>query len=455
LQTTEELPISDDLVAELAAIEAEVSKRERVYRVRESIPAVFGPFFQPARNKGAWGGRGSAKSESFARMLIYRCLKRKGTRWLCVREVQRSLAQSVKQLLDDVINYYQLTDQFKVMNNHIRTPGNGVILFVGMQDHTADSIKSLQGFDGAWIEEAQAISLRSLEMLRPTLRKEESEIWFTWNPRSPKDPVDALLRSPDGPPPRSIVLKVNHQDNPYFPNVLREEMEWDRKRDHEKYLHIWEGQYERHSEARVFRNWIEDAFETPEDAQFLFGGDWGFSVDPTTLIRGYIIGRNLFIDQERYMVGCEIDDTPALFDSLACTKDHLHAHQLIKMEGHVIGSIPDDHCDGMARDWEIVTDSARPETISYMQRHGYPRIIGAKKGPDSIKEGVQFLKNYNIVVHPRCRHTIDELVNYSYKRHNLTGEVIPVLEDKKNHIIDPCRYMVEKVRNPTEEFLTW
>ncbi|WP_245518019.1 MULTISPECIES: PBSX family phage terminase large subunit [unclassified Mesorhizobium] len=345
---------------------------------------------------------------------------RPGLRAVCIREVQKSLEQSVKRLLEDKIQSLGVGSLFECLQYEIRTPGDGLIIFQGMQNHTAESIKSLEGYDIAWVEEAQSLSQRSLDMLRPTIRKPGSELWFSWNPRKAKDPVDAFLRG--SPPPGAIVIPANWSDNPWFPNVLAEEKDWDRKRDADKYVHIWGGGYERNSEARVFRNWKEEEFETPEDARFYHGADWGFSVDPTVLVRCFIDGRTLFIDREVYKVGCEIDNTPALFDSL----------------------VPDQ--PQSARKWPIRADSARPETISYMRRNGYDKITAALKGPNSVMDGIEFLKSYDIIVHPRCKHTIDELSLYSFKTDEKTGEILPVLEDKKNHVIDALRYAVESLR---------
>jgi phage terminase large subunit len=332
-----------------------------------------------------------------------------------VREIQRSLEQSVKRLLEDKINALGLGGSFQVMDNEIRTPNDGLIIFQGMQNHTSESIKSLEGYDIAWCEEAQSISQRSLDLLRPTIRKPESEIWFSWNPNLATDPIDAMLRGEELPP-NSIVVEANYQDNPWFPDVLRDEMEYDKRRDPDKYAHIWMGKYQRNSEARVFRNWKMEAFNTPDDARLYFGADWGFSVDPSVLIRGWISGHTLYLDYEAHRVGCEIDNTPALFDT-----------------------VPD------SRKWAIRADSARPETISYMNRAGF-KVTPAQKGPNSVADGVEFLKSYDIVVHPRCKHTIDELTFYSYKTDKLTGEVLPILEDKKNHVIDALRYALEEFR---------
>lgn len=383
-------------------------------------PRVFLPLLGYSRYKGAHGGRGSGKSHFFAEMLIEQCYLEK-TDAVCVREIQKSLSQSVKKLLESKIEALGLGHAFEVQESQIKCPHGGVIIFQGMQNHTADSIKSLEGYDIAWVEEAQSLSQRSLDLLRPTIRKEGSEIWFSWNPNSSTDPVDVLLRG-ERPPPDAVVIEVNYHDNPWFPSVLKAEMEYDRKRDPDKYQHTWMGAYQSSSEARVFRNWTIEEFTAPRGATFRLGADWGFAVDPSVLVRCYIDGRTMFIDYEAYMVGCEIDMLPDLFDG-----------------------VPD------SRKWFITADSARPETISYMKKHGYPKINAAIKGPKSIEDGIEFLKSYDIVVHPRCVNTIDELTNYSYKVDPLTSAILPVLEDKKNHVIDAVRYALEGVRKAMQQ----
>jgi hypothetical protein len=157
-----------------------------------------------------------------------------------------------------------------------------------MQDHTASSIKSLEGFDVAWIEEAQSLSQRSLDLLRPTIREEGSEIWASWNPDKDTDPIDVLLRKDN--PPDAIVIESSYLDNPFFPDVLRREMEWDKRRDYEKYEHVWLGGYQQHSEARVFKNWTIEEFERPAGTIHRLGADWGFSIDPSVLVRCSIDG---------------------------------------------------------------------------------------------------------------------------------------------------------------------
>ena len=387
-------------------------------------PAWAEPLLSPARYKGVYGGRGSGKSHTLAELMIEQHILDPRTRSVCIREVQRSLAQSCKRLLEDKIQAMNAGAYFEVQQAEIKAKrGDGGIVFNGMQNHTAESIKSLEGYDIAWVEEAQSLSQRSLDLLRPTIRKEESELWFSWNPRNATDPVDAFLRCSDRPT-GAVVLEVNPEDNPWFPEVLRRELEYDRRRDPDKYLHVWRGGYLRNSQARVFSNWRIEEFDTPADAVFYLGADWGFAADPTTLVRCFIVGRTLYVDHEAYAIGCRIEDTPALF-----------------------AEVPG------AADWTIVADSARPETIDYMRRNGYPQIIRSIKGPDSVKDGVEWLKSYDIVVHPRCTHTSDELTHYSWKTDPLTDRVLPILEDKKNHVIDALRYACESVRRTVGCFI--
>jgi len=382
-------------------------------------PRAYLPLLNSSRYKGAHGGRGSGKSHFFAEMVIERCIIQR-TNVVCIREVQKSLAQSVKRLLELKIEALGVGHLFEVLQTEIRGKNGSLIIFQGMQNHTADSIKSLEGYDIAWVEEAQSLSQRSLDLLRPTIRKDGSELWFSWNPNLDTDPVDAFLRC-DNPPPDSVVIEVNYFDNPWFPQVLKDEMEYDKRRDPDKYAHVWLGKYQRNSQARVFKNWKIEEFEAPPGSIYRMGADWGFAVDPSVLVRARIEGKILYIDYEAYAIGCDIDFLPDLFRG-----------------------VPE------AEKWPIVADSARPETISYMQRHGFPRIAPAIKGPKSIEDGIEFLKSYDIVVHPRCKHTIDELTMYSFKIDELTGQVLPLLEDKHNHVIDALRYACEGARKASK-----
>jgi phage terminase large subunit len=332
---------------------------------------------------------------------------------VCVREVQRSIADSVKQLIEDKIEAYGLSAFFKITEGEIVGQNGSKIIFRGMQNHTAASIKSLEGFDVAWVEEAQTISAKSLELLTPTIRKEGSEIWFSWNPENKDDPVDALLRA--GEIEGSIVRLVNWNDNPWFPDELRKDMQRDKRRDPDKYAHVWEGEYRGMSEARVFRNWRVKELDVPENVVWFYGADWGFANDETAALRCCIPSDGvLYIDAEVYELGVPTEALPKL-----------------------LSGIPD------ATRWPMRADSARPETIDYCRRHGFPKMRAATKGRGSVEDGVSFLQGMDIVISPRCPNLQREIASYAYKTDPRTGEILPVIEDKNNHLIDALRYACE------------
>ena len=218
---------------------------------------VFEPLLAPARYKGAFGGRGSGKSHFFGELLVETCQAERGTLAVCIREAQRTLAQSSKRLIEGKIAALGLGQGFRPFSDRIATPGDGLIIFRGMQDHTAESIKSLEGFRIAWIDEAQTLSARSLSLLRPTIRAPRSELWASWNPRRKSDAVDDFLRSrkPDG----AVVVKANWRDNPWLPAVLDEERRLDLALYPDRYEHIWGGDYVRTFEGAYFADLLAQA----------------------------------------------------------------------------------------------------------------------------------------------------------------------------------------------------
>ena len=381
--------------------------------INRKVARAFQPLLQPARYKGAHGGRGSGKSHFFAEEAVLSILH--GKRVLCVREVQRSIADSVKRLMEDKIEAFGLAPYFDVTRDEIRCPASGgLAVFRGMQNHTAASVKSLEGFDVAWWEEAQTASQRSLDLLIPTIRKDGSEIWMAWNPDDPSDPVEFLRHTP---PDGAIVVEVNADDNPWFPATLREDMERDRQRDPDKYAHIWRGQYRGLSEARVFRNWREGDLDdsVPDNAVWFYGADFGFANDPAAGVRFcFPDRRTLYVSHEVYELGLPMEAHPAFF-----------------------GALPD------AKRWPIRADNARPEIIDYCRRNGLPKMRAAKKGKGSVEDGVSFIQSFDVVIHPRCANTVREFRSYAYKTDARTGEILPVIEDKNNHLIDALRYGAE------------
>jgi phage terminase large subunit len=221
---------------------------------------VFEPLLYQSRYKAAHGGRGSGKSHFFADLLIEDSLCEKGLRSVCIREVQKSLKDSAKRLIEDKLQEHRLgeADGFRVFREVIETPGDGIITFQGMQDHTAESIKSLEGFKRAWGEEAQTLSARSLSLLRPTIRANGSQLWFSWNPRRKNDPVDEMFRGgvlPTG----AVVVKANWSDNPWFPSVLEQERQDCLRDKPDQYDHIWEGGYAGVTEGAYYAQCLAEA----------------------------------------------------------------------------------------------------------------------------------------------------------------------------------------------------
>lgn len=189
-------------------------------------------------------------------------------------------------------------------------------------------------------------------------------------------------------------------------------MEYCRRTDPEAWDHIWNGNPKVISDAQVFRGkYLIEPFETPPDARFFHGADWGFAKDPTVLVRAFAKDNRLYVDAEAYGIGVELDETPQLFDSMET-----------------------------ARKWDIKADSSRPETISHIAKKGF-KIKAAKKWSGSVADGLAALKSFEkIIVHPRCKHTADEMRLYSYKVDRVTGDILPVLVDAHNHCIDALRY---------------
>lgn len=250
--------------------------------IRVEVPRKLKPLLYAARYKGAYGGRGGAKSHFFAEQVILRCYQRP-TRVVCIREVQNSIKDSVRQLLVDKIKKLGLERSFEILDTEIRGPGGSLIVFKGMQSYNASNIKSLEGYDVAWVEEAQTLSQHSLDLLRPTLRKPGSELWFSWNPQYKTDPVDAFFRK--HPPADAISVMVNWQDNPWFPDVLRNEMLHDFEVDEDKAEHIWNGAYGA-GQGAILARWVnraeregrisdEVAFD-PDGAPIEVSSDLGF-----------------------------------------------------------------------------------------------------------------------------------------------------------------------------------
>jgi len=391
-------------------------------RIRRHVIGPLRALDEPARYKGAKGGRASGKSHYFAEKAVLEMLQDPDLRVVCIREVQRSLKFSAKSLIEAKIRRWGLEwtkrkdGQFQILDTEIRRiGGSGAMIFEGMQDHTADSLKSLEGFGRAWVEEAHSLSNRSLEILLPTIRADGSEIWFSWNPDQPDDPVERLLV--ESPPANAVVRHINYTENRLVPAEMVHEAERMRMVDPDAYEHVWLGGYNIKSDAKVLAGKYRiDEFvpRSTWDGPY-YGVDWGFAQDPTVLIRCWIGDRRLWIEHESYALQLDLDDTAQRW-----TDD-----------------VPE------FADYVLRADNARPESISYMRQHGAPNIRACEKWSGSVEDGVAHLRQYEeIVIHPRCRHAAEEARLYSYKVDRQTGDVLPKIGDRHNHIWDAVRYAI-------------
>lgn len=421
---------------------------------------VFAPkfkgLFRPHRYKVRWGGRGGAKSWTFARTLIAIAHTKK-IRVLCARELQNSIMDSVHRLLQDQIAEMQLTPWFSIMQKSIVSTVTGAeFIFKGLR-HNATEIKSTEGIDIVWVEEAQLVSDESWELLIPTVRKVGSEIWVSFNAIEDTDatfrrfiPVcktcgkvfDNVAQAEghaealpehvvNTPPPDCDVEKVNWTDNPWFPQVLEDERRYMLRKDPVAYEHVWQGGCRIIGDAVIFKNhYIIEPFDTPPGTRFFHGLDFGFADDPLAVTRSFVTtqeevvngkkyaAQDLWIDQEIYQHHLEQDHWARTFDT--------------KMPS--------------LRQWPIKADSSRPESISFLKRRGFA-ISAAEKWAGSVEDGIAHLLGYRTIhIHPRCAHHAMEARLYSWKvdkkqvREDGKPVILPVPVDAWNHCWDADRY---------------
>ncbi|OCG59774.1 terminase [Gilliamella sp. Nev5-1] len=374
------------------------------------------------RYRGAYGGRGSAKTRSFALMTAI-----KGYQFaeagvsgviLCAREFMNSLADSSMEEVKQAIRSVDwLADYYDIGQNYIRTK-NGLVsyVFCGLR-HNLDSIKSKARILLCWVDEAENASEIAWRKLTPTVRETNSEIWVTWNPETEGSPTDIRFRQT--PPENAVIVEMNYNDNPFFPDVLEQERLNDLARlDYASYAWIWEGAYLENSDKQVLSGrYVVEEFDDnlhKKSDRLLFGADFGFANDPNTLIRSFILNDCLYIEYEAYGVNIELDEMGSFYDS-----------------------VPE------SRKWPIKGDCSRPETISHIKRKGF-NISAAKKWQGSVEDGIAYLRGFKkIIIHPRCKHTATEARLYSYKTDRVTNEVLPIIEDKNNHCWDAIRYSLD------------
>lgn len=378
-----------------------------------TIPEICGVLLDPppgsVRYRVLYGGRGSGKSWSAARALLVLGMQAP-LRILCTREHQTSIRDSVHRILKDQVETLGLDGFYEVGQSEIKGANGTLFLFKGLRFNVSE-IKSTEGVNICWVEEAENTSEESWRTLTPTIREEGSEIWVTFNPALPDDPT--YKRFVLNTPARALVRSVGYKDNPWLPEVLREEADALRLTDPETYDHVWGGQPWSRSDAIVLAGkvHIEDFMPQPGWQGPYYGADWGFSVDPTTLVRCWTGDRCLWVEYEADGVQMSTEDTARCFDT-----------------------VPD------SRSYVIRADSARPETVAAVKALGF-RIEGVEKWSGSVKDGIQHLRSYDrIVLHPRCEQTQREARLWRYKTDPRTKDVLPVLLDGNDHRMDAIRY---------------
>ena len=372
------------------------------------VANVYKPLWKNARRRNyIYGGRGSGKSHDVAEYCLFRAYQSK-IKVLCTRELQNSIADSVYSLLKNKITDMHLDFFFTVYKDRIVGNNGSEFIFKGIHNNVSE-IKSMENISIAWLEESQSLSRESIDVIVPTIRAPGSILIFTFNPYKDNDPIYVEMKNATED---DLVIKANYSDNPWFPEELRLEMERDKKNDYQKYLWVWEGECLGLSDAQIFRGkYVVENFETPKNADFHFGADWGFANDPTTLVRSFIVGNDLYIDMCAGKVGCDLEDTPSLFN---------------EVQGSSI--------------YPIYADSARPETISFMRSKHY-NVIAAEKWNGSVEDGIQYLRSFSCIhIHERCKAVAEEFDLYQYKVDRQTGEVLRIPVDKFNHYIDAIRY---------------
>lgn len=366
----------------------------------------------------AHGGRGSGKSFSFAKMAaVWGYAER--LRILCTRDLQGSIKESFHAELKAAIESEPwLAAHYDVGVDYLRGANGTEFLFKGLRNNVT-SVKSTAKIDLTIVEEAEDVADASWLALEATVfRQPKSEMWVIWNPRLDGSPVDQRFRK--SPPKNAAVVEMNWHDNPFFPAGLETLRQREQERlDPNTYAHVWEGAYLTNSDAQVLAGKVHVREFAAGGAGWdgpYYGLDYGFSQDPSAAVCCWINGRSLYIEHEAGRVGMEIDQTPEFLK-----------RQIPGIEKHVMRA-----------------DSARPESTSYLQRHGMPRVVSVEKWPGSVEDGVAHLRSYDqIVIHPRCKETIRETRLWSYKVDRLSGDVLPVLVDSNNHYMDALRYALQ------------
>lgn len=379
-------------------------------KLPSKLESVFSADY--VRYRCAYGGRGSGKTMSFARMAIVRAYSSR-CRILCAREIMNSIRESVHAELCAAVEDMGLSDFFECGKTYIRCLSTGSEIFYAGLYRNLDSLKGLGDVSVCWVDEAENLSEQSYLKLIPSIRAKDSEVWLTWNPER----LDSATRRRFvvAPPESIAITEINWRDNPWFPDVLEQERVELQRRDHDAYLHVWEGQCITRSDAQVMAGrWEVKEFDTDALGKPMLGADWGFSQDPTAVIKCYAHNQALWVSHEAFGKGVDLIDLPAMFEQIPDIRQH-----------------------------RIYCDSARPETISHMRGQGFD-CVAADKWSGSVKDGISHMRGAydKIYIHPRCSNLIAEFGQYSYKIDRHTELPTDQIIDAHNHGIDALRYAV-------------
>lgn len=372
------------------------------------VPEYTADLLQPHRYKVLYGGRGGTKSWTVARVLLAKGNERP-LRILCAREIQNSIKDSVHLILRDQSEAMGLP--YEATEQEIRHPNGTVFFFTGVRTNPR-RVKSMEGIDVCWVEEAERVSKESWDILLPTIRKAGSEVWVTFNPDLEDDATYRMFIT--DPLPGTWSKHVGSEDNPWLSDELKQLRAHAYRTDPDAADNIWGGNPRQATDAQILKGkWIIEEFDPGSewDGPY-YGADWGFAQDPSALVECWIRQNTLYLYRESYQIGLELDDTADRWE-----------RDVPGSAAHVVRA-----------------DSARPESISFLRRHGYPRIEPVHKWDGSVKDGIAHLRQYDrIVIHPRCVNAAAEAKHYKYKV-NRAGDVLTEVVDKWNHIWDATRY---------------
>lgn len=391
-----------------------------------AIPEYFPHLLNADKKyKVLYGGRASSKSYSAAIALVTEGMQEKHT-IVCAREYQASLRDSVKSLIEEVIEMVGCEDFYEIKRDEVIGRNGTKFLFKGLNGKYAKSLKSIPNITRVWFEESETLSADSIDIVIPTvIRNPGSSFIFVFNPDLITDPVyDMFVTNGAQYGDDLWCKKINYFDNPFLEPSMLDDINRMKEHDPDKYNWVYLGNPRKISDALIFHGVykVRPVPEPPEDTTLYYGIDFGFAKDPFVITRSWIQGKKLYIDYCVDGVGVEIEQMSDLIDKVPGSKK-----------------------------WRIIADNARPELIDYLKRRNY-KVHPSKKGKSSISDGISFIRDHEVIIDPRCKLVIEEFGLYSYKKEAQTGEILPVPVDKTNHTIDSVRYSLEPARKGQQKF---